>query len=770
MRNEVIGDRYRILDRLGEGGMAVVYTARDEKLDRVVAIKVLHEHLAKNEDIRQRFEQEARAISSLDHPNIVKVFDYSGPNSTQLWIVTELLKGQNLANFLRNFEGGKLNPIIAASIVREICKALEHAHSRDIVHRDIKPENVMVLDHGPVSIKLMDFGIAKNLHKNSMTLTGTFMGSPSYMSPEQIRGKGIDLRCDIYSLGVVLYELTTGRLPFIGTTTHDVILKIVEGNFIRPVDLVPETPGDIDRIICKAMASDAERRFQSGKMLGKELDLFLQRAGFVESHVELERYFQDRNAFEERLAAVDLASVETKHRMSGKRTTHSPRKAEKTSVERPDSTPSAPNRTRAGRETVVEPSNDDQTSENLTHSTRRAAPTHATPVPPQRRTEHRRKIPTQFHQQTMRRTFEPMNQGAVVGGQAGNSLTAIAANAQRITHNSQKRSRRRSVPRVPKTKYKQHIIVVRTAYRVSSWSFARTVAWIGIIAMALMVFFATWLLFTPSPEKKPIQPTRPESKRNRTNELPFAAEQTRPETNVESEPTILVVPQEPDNPVRSPKSRIRESKRTKPTARNNTAKKSVRAEANASSTMSDSSSVRSPAPIVAQPAAKRATPAEPARLVAEGTGQLRIVRSPPAVIFVDGKRRCTMPCADRELALSSGKHVIRAERTGFSHAEVEVNIANGQTTDVQFEFSRAATFVVAFNWIKGPVQLAIYQLESGALVTERVINPTQPFVDLPVGNYVFDIRSEMGQARVNVFNPGAGAKRIIANPFAGRSP
>jgi len=766
MRNEVIGDRYRILDRLGEGGMAVVYTARDEKLDRVVAIKVLHEHLAKNEDIRQRFEQEARAISSLDHPNIVKVFDYSGPDSKQLWIVTELLKGQNLANFLRNFEGGRLNPIIAASVVREICKALEHAHSRDIVHRDIKPENVMVLDHGPVSIKLMDFGIAKNLHKNSMTLTGTFMGSPSYMSPEQIRGKGIDLRCDIYSLGVVLYELTTGRLPFIGTTTHDVILKIVEGNFIRPVDLVPETPGDIDRIICKAMASDAERRFQSGKMLGKELDLFLQRAGFVESHVELERYFQDRNAFEERLAELDLASVETKHRMSGKRTTHSPRKSEKTVVDGDNPPPSPSNRTLAGQKTVVDV-NENVSSGQLTHSTRRAAPTQAAPATNTRQTEHRRKIPTQFHQQTVRRTAEPGKSPTVAVGQSGASLAGMAANLHRITHNSQRKSRRRSVPRVPRTRYKQHIIVVRTAYRVSNWSFARTLAWIGIISMALLVFFATWLLLTPSPDKRPPVATRPDSTRNRPSELPFTVEQKSVD-NSASELAVSVVPEEPENPVRSPKSRIREAKLAKPLSRSNKRpNNSVRSE-NSSSTKYAEASSRAPAS-VAPAATKRITQAEPLRPIVQGVGQLRIVRSPPAVIFVDNKRRCTMPCAERELAISAGKHVIRAERSGFTPAEVEVNIVSGQTTDIQFEFTKTASFFVAFSWIKGPVQLAIYQLESGALVNEKTIAPSQPFVELPVGNYVFDIRSEAGQARVNVFNPGAGAKRIIANPFTGRS-
>ena len=177
MRNSVLGGRYRILEMIGEGGMAYVYLALDEKLGRKVAIKVLHQHMEKNDDIRQRFQLEAQAISGLEHPNIVKIYDFSGNNSDRLWIVQEVINGKNLAEFVQEKKGGWLHPIIAACIIRESCKALEKAHSQGIVHRDIKPENIMLTDRG--ILKLMDFGIAKDMGSSRMTMTGTFMGSPS---------------------------------------------------------------------------------------------------------------------------------------------------------------------------------------------------------------------------------------------------------------------------------------------------------------------------------------------------------------------------------------------------------------------------------------------------------------------------------------------------------------------------------------------------------------------------------------------------------------
>jgi serine/threonine protein kinase len=305
MRNQLLGNRYRIQERIGEGGMAYVYVALDEKLGRKVAVKVLHEHMERNVDIRKRFLGEAQAISTLEHPNIVKIFDFSGSSSERLWIVTEVIRGKNLAQYVQQFTGGWLHPIVAACIVREVAKALDAAHSAGIVHRDIKPENVMITAEGRV--KLMDFGIAKDLGKTSMTLTGTFMGSPSYMSPEQIRGRDVDLRSDLYSLAVLFYEIVTGRLPFTGQTTHDVVMKIMEGEFTHPRYVVPTLPDRLNDLIVRGMAKLPGGRFQSAVELGYELDRFLSEMGFDESHVELERFCRDRKAYEERLARSQAA-------------------------------------------------------------------------------------------------------------------------------------------------------------------------------------------------------------------------------------------------------------------------------------------------------------------------------------------------------------------------------------------------------------------------------------------------------------------------------
>ena len=307
MRNQLLGGRYRILDQIGEGGMAFVYLALDEKLGRKVAVKILHEHMERNADIRQRFQMEAQAVSSLDHPNIVKVYDFSGDQVGRLWIVTEVIHGRNLAQYVQQSSGGWLHPVIAAAIVNEICKALEMAHNHGIVHRDVKPENIMMTFDGRV--KLMDFGIAKDLGKSGMTVTGTFMGSPSYMSPEQIRGRDIDLRSDLYSLSILFYEVVAGRLPFAGATTHDVVLKIMEGKFTHPRFLVPGLPLALDEIIVKNMSKNPSSRCQTAKEYAANITQVLQGLGFDESHIELERFFKDREGYSARLAGAKTGAA-----------------------------------------------------------------------------------------------------------------------------------------------------------------------------------------------------------------------------------------------------------------------------------------------------------------------------------------------------------------------------------------------------------------------------------------------------------------------------
>jgi serine/threonine protein kinase len=303
MEQMIFGGRYKVHAKLGEGGMAFVYLALDTKLDRQVAIKVLHKHMLKNQDVRERFETEARAVSQLEHPNVIKIYDYSGQDSEDLWIVMELIDGWNLAQYVEQFPGRYLHPIISTCIIREICKALAKAHLTGLVHRDIKPENIMIMRDGHV--KLMDFGIVKDLSKSNLTQVGTFMGSPSYMSPEQIRGRNVDLRSDLYSLSIMYYEIVTGHLPFTGSSTQDVVLKIIDGNYVAPRLLMPSLPATIDAIIVGGIQKSPGNRYQNAAEISSRIDQYLEAHGFVESHVELERFFLDRNGYLQRLANSD---------------------------------------------------------------------------------------------------------------------------------------------------------------------------------------------------------------------------------------------------------------------------------------------------------------------------------------------------------------------------------------------------------------------------------------------------------------------------------
>jgi len=288
MRNSVLGQRYRILDRLGEGGMANVYRALDEKLGRYVAVKILHDHLRRDPDIRSRFQQEAQAVSTLDHPNIMRIYDFSGPEHEQLWLVAELVTGTTLASLQDSRADRRIPEIVAACIVREIARALEHAHKSGIVHRDIKPENVMVTQDG--RLKLMDFGIAKDTQNHRKTQTGMFMGSPSYMSPEQVRGRNIDARSDICSLGVVFYELLTGRLPYEGSSSADVIEKINKGDFVYPRFRTHGLSMEIDRVVVRCLQKNPEARFQSVTELGNAIDSWLATQTVYSSAMELESW------------------------------------------------------------------------------------------------------------------------------------------------------------------------------------------------------------------------------------------------------------------------------------------------------------------------------------------------------------------------------------------------------------------------------------------------------------------------------------------------
>ena len=199
-------DKYELLERVGQGGMAIVYRGLDRSLKRVVAIKVLHKHLADYQEARDRFEREAQAVAKLRHENILEIFDFSAKPDSEAYIVTEFIDGQTLKQFL---SGHTLrHPEVAAMISLEVCGALAHAHGVGVLHRDVKPENVMVRKDG--LLKLMDFGIAQVLDLERMTVTGQLLGSPAYMAPEIVEGKQLDFRTDVFSVGIMLYLLATG--------------------------------------------------------------------------------------------------------------------------------------------------------------------------------------------------------------------------------------------------------------------------------------------------------------------------------------------------------------------------------------------------------------------------------------------------------------------------------------------------------------------------------------------------------------------------------
>ena len=289
MEQARIPDRYRLIEEVGQGGMAVVFRAQDETLKREVAIKVLHQHLASEPESKARLEREAQAVAKLRHPNILEIFDYSGTSSTSSYIVTEFIDGQTLTQFLSAHTIGF--PEVAALLAAEICGALGHAHGVGIIHRDVKPENVMIRRDGLV--KLMDFGIAQMLDLARMTVTGQLLGSPAYMAPEIVEGKRIDFRTDVFSVGIMLYLLATGKLPFSGKNPHEVLRRITEGKFPDPRFAGRGVDENLARIMARALAHRPEDRYPDIMAMDGDLRAYLADAGLTEVRAELRGYFAD---------------------------------------------------------------------------------------------------------------------------------------------------------------------------------------------------------------------------------------------------------------------------------------------------------------------------------------------------------------------------------------------------------------------------------------------------------------------------------------------
>ena len=267
---KLLDNRYEILEIIGTGGMARVYKARCHRLNRLVAIKILREDLAQDAEFRRRFHDESQAVAMLSHPNIVAVYDVSRSSELE-YIVMELIDGITLKQYMQK-KGNKLNWREALHFVTQIVKALGHAHSRGIIHRDIKPHNVMVLRDG--SVKVADFGIARVTSGGHSTLTQEALGSVHYISPEQARGSHIDARSDLYSAGVVLYEMITGRLPFEGDTPVSVAIQHINSIPLSPREIDPSIPEALEAITMKAMAPNPDNRYASADEMLADLEEF----------------------------------------------------------------------------------------------------------------------------------------------------------------------------------------------------------------------------------------------------------------------------------------------------------------------------------------------------------------------------------------------------------------------------------------------------------------------------------------------------------------
>jgi beta-lactam-binding protein with PASTA domain/tRNA A-37 threonylcarbamoyl transferase component Bud32 len=267
------GGRYAILERVGTGGMAEVYRARDELLGRDVAVKVLSERFSRDRSFVERFRREAQAAANLNHPNIVSLFDYGSDDDTY-FIVMEFIDGSSLSDIIRR--EGALMPERAAEIASDVARALDRAHAQSLVHRDIKSGNIMITRTGQT--KVTDFGIARAVGRDgeqTMTQTGMVIGTASYLSPEQAQGNPVDGRSDVYSLGVVLFEMLTGRTPFSGDTALSIAYKHVREDPPPPSELNRDVPAQLDAVTLKALAKNPDNRYSSAAEMSEDLQRFM---------------------------------------------------------------------------------------------------------------------------------------------------------------------------------------------------------------------------------------------------------------------------------------------------------------------------------------------------------------------------------------------------------------------------------------------------------------------------------------------------------------
>jgi serine/threonine-protein kinase len=278
----VLEDRYELIDVIGEGGMAMVYRALDRRLNRYVAVKIMRPEMAQDEETRQRFFAESHAVAKLSSPNIVAVYDVSHSADIE-YIVMELVDGITLKHYMER--KGPIPWREAVYFAKQIARALAHAHARGVVHRDIKPQNMLLLRDG--TLKVGDFGIAA-LENEVAEESGTAVGSIHYIAPEQIRGESPDARSDLYSLGVVMYEMLTGQKPYNGDTVGEIAVKHMNTRPVQPTQLVPDIPPELEHITLKAMSANLYERYQSAEEIIRDLDRFAINQTQQEDEAELE--------------------------------------------------------------------------------------------------------------------------------------------------------------------------------------------------------------------------------------------------------------------------------------------------------------------------------------------------------------------------------------------------------------------------------------------------------------------------------------------------
>ncbi|MEP7050130.1 MAG: serine/threonine-protein kinase [Pseudomonadota bacterium] len=301
-------EKYELIEEIGHGGMATVYRARDRRLGREVAVKVIHHHLRENTEVAARFVSEARAVAKVKHPNIVEVYDVSDADEPERYLVQELVRGTTLRQLIAKH--GYLPAEVAAAAAVEIAAALEHAHGLGVIHRDMKPENVLVdlptegqaaapAEAGLVPrIKITDFGIAKLLDVQGVTSTGQVLGSPAHMAPEQIEGGDVSASADVFGLGVLLYESLVGKLPFDGKNPAQVLRRVLDGTFTAADRARPTIGSGLSYIVSKALARDASERYQSAGALADALKAELSQLGFNEPRREIFEFLRDPPAYQ----------------------------------------------------------------------------------------------------------------------------------------------------------------------------------------------------------------------------------------------------------------------------------------------------------------------------------------------------------------------------------------------------------------------------------------------------------------------------------------